>query len=271
MGTKTKMSKLKNTFGLPESLIRSVKQIHEKELSPKQKEIAKLSPPEHKIDAGDFKKLRNRHNPDLEPETKEKQSFKTESSAEGWKAAEETSKTKMKAQSAFKKQIEAQPPASKTPTVMKMGEETLNEIGDTAKGQQALTKYAVKASAQDKLKTNISRQVGIHRAIKKLAKAAKPINASYESNENLIEAPTYPYKANEIAPLLVMLRTVVNFLSSTPALKRIMKEETGLDSEHVDSFIEFLEVLDEEIELAEKKHKDDSEEDEECSPKKPIK
>lgn len=267
MGTKTKMSKLKNTFGLPESLISSVKQIHEKELSPKQKEIAKLSPPEHKIDAGDLKKLRNRHNPDLEPETKEKQSFKTESSAEGWKAAEETSKAKMKAQSAFKKQIEAQPPASKTQTVMKMGEENdPKKMINAIKARQGQGYNPKNDPVQKKLADRLSK----HPDTEHIDYSKLQTN-SYENNNELIEAPTYPYKANEIAPLLVMLRTVVNFLSSTPALKRIMKEETGLDSEHVHSLIEFLEVLDEEIELAEKKHKDDSEEDEECSPKKPIK
>lgn len=261
MGTKTKMSKLKNTFGLPESLISSVKQIHEK-LHGNQNIIAAQVPPRDKITAGDFKELRNRH-PDLEPETKEKQSFKTESSAEGWKAAEETSKAKMKAQSAFKKQVEAQPPASNTPTVIKMGEENdPKKMIKAIKTRQGQGYNPKNDPVQKKLADLLSK----HPDTEHIDYSKLQTN-SYENNNELIEAPTYPYKANEIAPLLVMLRTVLNFLSSAPALKKIMREQTGLDSENVDSLIEFLEALDEEVQLAEKNHENDKK----CSPKKPIK
>jgi len=267
VGTKTKMSKLKNTFGLPESLISSVKQIHEKKLSRNQEKIAKFSPPEHKINAEDFKKLRNRHNPDLEPETKEKQSFKTESSAEGWKAAKDTSDAKREAQQALRKQTNEQPPASKTPTVIKMGEENHPErIINAIKRRQALGYVPKNDPVQKKLADRLNTHPDIeHIDYSKLQKN------SYQYKNELIEAPTYPYKANEIAPLLVMLRTVVNFLSSTPALKKIMREETGIDSDNMYSFVDFLEVLGEELDLAEKKHKYEDEKDEKCSPKKPIK
>ncbi len=47
-----------------DSVAESIKDILEKkELSPKQKQIAKMSPPEHKIDAGDLSKLRAGHKP----------------------------------------------------------------------------------------------------------------------------------------------------------------------------------------------------------------
>lgn len=53
------MSKLKNIFGIPQSLIDAATQIHEtSHLSPKQKKIAKMAGDPNKIDAEDFKKLR---------------------------------------------------------------------------------------------------------------------------------------------------------------------------------------------------------------------
>jgi len=119
------MSKLKNTFGLPHSLIDLVNGIHESShLSPKQKKIAKLSPPTDKIDGGDLAKLRE------------------------------------------------------------------------ATG-------------------------------------------------------TYPFKANDIAPFVVMPRSILSYLSSSPSLKKLMRDETGIDDNNVNSLVEFFEILHEELELME--------------------
>jgi len=76
--------------------------------------------------------------------------------------------------------------------------------------------------------------------------------AKLRSKKNMSEATgTYPFRANEIAPLLAVLRTILNFLSSSSSLKKIMKEETGIDDKNINSLITFFEVFHEELELLE--------------------
>lgn len=55
-----------NDLRKKDSVADSIQSILEKELSPKQKKIAKMSPPEDKIDAGDLAKLRAGHKPTSE-------------------------------------------------------------------------------------------------------------------------------------------------------------------------------------------------------------
>lgn len=74
----------------------------------------------------------------------------------------------------------------------------------------------------------------------------------YTKNENITEVSgTYPFKANDIAPFLVMLRSILSSLTTLPALRKIMKEETGLDQDNIESLINFFEVLHEELDLLE--------------------
>lgn len=197
------MSKLKNIFGLPESLVSAVKEIHESS--------AQFS-----------KDMTNANKAEIERLNSEKELRDTRKA------------TTPKQQ----------------PTVMKMKEETLNEIGDTPKGQRKLIDVIKRRQAQGYVtdKDPVQKQ-----ASKRLEKHAEVINNSFEPDEaSLNEANgTYPFKANEMAPLIGTLRMLLNFLASSPSLKKIMKEETGVDESNVDSLVNFLEVLGEELELIE--------------------
>lgn len=200
------MSNLKNTFGLPDSLIDAVKQIHEKShnLSPKQQEIASKAGDPKKIDAEDFAVLR-----------KEKK-LKTESAQ-------------------------------------------LNELSP-----ETLVAYAAKAKASLKPgEVFPKRELGIHKAIQK---------ASSKMNEQILE---YDYKANQpgqyafnsaqLTPFFTMLKSLMDIILRTPALKKLMRDETGIDDVQLSPLVEFLEALHEEIILEAKKEEDDEEEAEEES------
>lgn len=190
------MSKLKNIFGIPQSLIDVANEIHEtSHLSPKQKKIAKMAGDPNKIDAEDFKKLRK------------------ESS-----------------------QLDELSPAT-------------------------MISYAQKASASKKPgeiypKRGEMISKAINKADQKIKKGeGEVIKNSYEQSsgpDQLIEfTGTYPFKANEVAPLIATLRMLLNFLASSPSLKKIMKEETNIDEQNVESFVNFLEIVSEEMELLE--------------------
>jgi len=231
------MSNLKNTFGIPQSLIDAAKQIHEtSHLSPKQKKIAKLAGDAEKIDAEDFAKLR----------------MKNESSAQFSRDMTDANKAeteKLKSEKELRDTRKATAPKQQ-PTVMKMKEETLNEIGDTPKGQRKLIDVIKRRQAQGYVsdKDPVQKQ-----ASKRLEKHAEVINNSFEPDEaSLDEANgTYPFKANEMAPLIGTLRMLLNFLASSPSLKKLMKEETGIEYDNVESLVNFIEVLGEELELVE--------------------
>lgn len=168
------MSKLKNIFGIPQSLIDVANEIHEtSHLSPGQKKIAKLAGDTNTIDAKDLAALRQRH---------------TQKS----KTAPEDSKEKSNMQPPH-----ASKQKSKYPSF-----------------------YTMKKESSD--------------------------------SDQLIEfTGTYPFKANEVAPLIATLRMILNFLASSPSLKKIMKEETNIDEQNIESFVNFLEILSEEMELLE--------------------
>lgn len=74
------------------------------------------------------------------------------------------------------------------------------------------------------------------------------------SKQHLVEKAdkTYPFKANQLAPLVVQLRSILNFLSKSGLLNRAMKENRELfdvyvDSEitniHLDEMIKFVDTL----------------------------
>jgi hypothetical protein len=207
------MSKLKNIFGIPQSLIDVANEIHEtSHLSPKQKKIAKMAGDPNKIDAEDLAKLR-----------KESLAFSKEMDA--------LNKAKVKELESEKKLRD---------TVKSMREETLNEIGDTPKGQSKLIDVIQRRQKQGYI---IGKDPVQKQAAERLEKSAEVINVK--------EAAIYPFKANEAAPLLATLRMLLNFLASSPSLKKIMKEETNIDEQNVESFINFLEILSEEMDLIE--------------------
>ncbi len=56
------MSKLKNTYGFSDAVLKAVLDVHvnEASLSPEQMKIANLNPPFNEINAGDLKKLREK-------------------------------------------------------------------------------------------------------------------------------------------------------------------------------------------------------------------
>ncbi len=236
------MSKLKNTFGLPDSLINVVNQVNEtSHLSPKQKKIAKMAGDPDKIDAEDLKKLRMKN--------ESSEGFSKDMTAAN-KAKVKELKSREELRDTEKSTAPKQPPV-----VMKMGEETLNEIGDTPKGQQKLISLIKRRQAQGYVseKDPVQKQ-----ATKRLEKGAEVINNSYEETDELVEynfkagqTGTYPFKANEVAPLIGTLRMLLNFLASSPSLKKIMKEETGIDCDNAESLINFFEILGEELELME--------------------
>ena len=69
-----------------------------------------------------------------------------------------------------------------------------------------------------------NRQVGIYRATQ-----INPKNPYKEEIEQVDEADhTYPFKANQLAPLVVQLRSLLNFLSKSGALKKSMREHAEL-------------------------------------------
>lgn len=209
------MSKLKNTFGLPESLIDAIKQIHEtSHLSPKQKKIAKLAGDPNKIDAEDLATLRR---------------------------------------------------------TQKESIENLDEIST-----KTLISYVKKA--KDSLKPDEvfpKREEGIQKAIQKASDKFSPSlvsrmlstkkNEAYESDLNhLIEGPgTYPFKANEIAPFVSQLKALLQFLAKTPSLKKLMRDETGIDLAGGLALVEFIEIFDQQLRLNEAKKQNEDEEDEE--------
>jgi hypothetical protein len=235
------MSKLKNTFGLPDSLIDIVNQVNEtSHLSPKQKKIAKMAGDPNKIDAEDLQKLRMKN---------ESEQFSKDMTNLN-KAEAERLKSEAELRSVKKATAPKQP-------LVKMGEEIINEIGDTPKGQKNLIdlikvrQMMGKKSEDDKVQKQ---------AAKRLEKHAEVINNSFKENDadelneynfKAGQTGTYPFKANEVAPLIGTLRMLLNFLASSPALKKLMKEETGIDTDNVDSLINFFEVLGEELELIE--------------------
>jgi len=229
------MSKLKNTFGLPDSIIDAVNQVNETS-----------------------------------------QRMKNESS-EGFSkdmaAAAAAEAEKLKKQKKLRDTEKATAP-EQPPVVLKMGEETLNEIGDTPEGQNLLIKVIRRRQRRGYIPGKDPTQ---KKAAERLARSAEVIklNNSFEQDDDLIEATgTYPFKANEMAPLIGTLRMLLNFLASSPSLKKIMKEETGIDYDNAESLINFFEILGEELELIEYRTKgavgkktpapaeDDEEEDE---------
>lgn len=192
------MSKLKNIFGIPQSLIDVANEIHEtSHLSPGQSKHLDANK-DGEISKHDFEILRN--------------------------------KNKMKKESI----------------------ENLDEIST-----KTLISYATKAKASLKPDEVFpKREEGIQKAIKKASDKFSPSLVSKmlssKKNENITEVSgTYPFKANDIAPFLVMLRSILSSLTTLPALRKIMKEETGLDQDNIESLINFFEVLHEELDLLE--------------------
>jgi len=192
------MTKLKNIFGIPQSLIDAANQIHEtSHLSPKQKKIAKMAGDPNKIDAEDLAKLR-----------------------------EDSS------------QLDELSPATMIGYAAKAAASTAlkNKVGEYFPKREMMVKNAI-TKADQKIKKG----------------EGEVIKNSYESDKDQIVevSGTYPFKANDIAPFLVMLRSILSSLTTLPGLKKIMKEETGLDEENIESLINFFEVLHEEIDLLE--------------------
>ena len=72
------------------------------------------------------------------------------------------------------------------------------------------------ADAKRKIK---NRQVGIYHATKNIAKEEVDLDEADQ---------TYPFKANQLAPLVVQLRALLNFLSKSGALKKSMREHAEL-------------------------------------------
>jgi len=72
------------------------------------------------------------------------------------------------------------------------------------------------ADAKRKIK---NRQVGIYHATKNIAKEDVELDEADQ---------TYPFKANQLAPLVVQLRSLLNFLSKSGALKKSMREHAEL-------------------------------------------
>jgi hypothetical protein len=72
------------------------------------------------------------------------------------------------------------------------------------------------ADAKRKIK---NRQVGIYHATKNIAKEEVDLDEADH---------TYPFKANQLAPLVVQLRSLLNFLSKSGALKKSMREHAEL-------------------------------------------
>jgi len=72
------------------------------------------------------------------------------------------------------------------------------------------------ADAKRKIK---NRQVGIYHATKNIAKEEVDLDEADH---------TYPFKANQLAPLVVQLRALLNFLSKSGSLKKSMREHAEL-------------------------------------------
>ena len=202
------MTKLKNIFGIPQSLIDAANQIHEtSNLVGKQKKIDANK--NGKIDAHDFKILRNKNN-NAQP-------------------TDHDDNTKHDSDTLKNKNNNAQPiDHSRRP------------------------KYPFPPGSYPNPKPPKSRYP-------EQETYPKPPKSRYNVmyKEESISSPivevsgTYPFKANDIAPFLVMLRSILSSLTTLPGLKKIMKEETGLDEENIESLMNFFEVLHEELDLLE--------------------
>ena len=197
------MSNLKNTFGIPQSLIDAAKQIHEtSHLVGKQKKID--ADKDGKITGNDFNILR-----------------------------------KMKKE-------------EKTP---------INEIGDTQAGKDKLIDYVKARQTQgwlpgaDKKQSLAATRIG-----KKITPIPMlPISQSYEPDGEAIleydfkanQQGAYPFSWNQLTPFFTMLRSLLDIVQKTPALRKLMKEETGFAGTDIEALISFLQTLGEEIELIE--------------------
>lgn len=102
----------------------------------------------------------------------------------------------------------------------------------------------------------------------------KLLRQSVEVDSSLVSEAdkTYPYKSNEIAPFVVQLKSLLNFLSKSKVFKKLMKEKIQIDD--FNSLVEFVNLIDEDAILSEAKHskgkekpekneKEDEEEEEE--------
>jgi len=84
-------------------------------------------------------------------------------------------------------------------------------------GYATAKKYKTYAHDEGKRKIK-NRQVGIYRATKEEVEEVELDEADH----------TYPFKANQLAPLVVQLRALLNFLSKSGALKKSMREHAEL-------------------------------------------
>lgn len=85
--------------------------------------------------------------------------------------------------------------------------------------------------------------------------------------KKVTEASTYNFKANQpgqypfssaqLTPFFTMLKSLMDIIKNTPSLKKLMRDETGIDDDQSSSLIEFLQILHEEILLENKKEEDD--------------
>lgn len=235
------MSKLKNIFGLPESLIQAASSIHEKsnELKGNQHKID-VAEPKGKITKADFDKLRAKKyniSPSEYDDPISKSKIKTESSegfskdmANANKAEIERLKTEKDLRKA-KKQLNS--------------EETLNEIGDTPKGQEKLINVVKRRQKQGYVTHNDPVQ---KQAAKRLDRSAEKIYKEEISlDEKKAADALYPFKTNQITLFTAQLRSLLDYLSKFSPLKKIMRDEVGLDLDvfTVDALMEVVDVLNE--------------------------
>lgn len=111
-------------------------------------------------------------------------------------------------------------------------------------GYATAKKYKTYAHDEGKRKIK-NRQVGIYRATKEEVEQIDEISLDEADH-------TYPFKANQLAPLVVQLRSLLNFLSKSGALKKSMREHAELveayigeeiTEEQLEEMISFLDDL----------------------------
>jgi len=192
------MSNLKNTYGFSASLLDAIRSVHETthktdDKIPKESKLNKEKLEKDKRRAKEF---------NISPSTYDDpiSSSRMQMKKEDVEQIDEISKN-------AKKRYMGSAVADLTSRAYDHGVHTAGPYNRTNKDI---------ADAKRKIK---NRQVGIYHATKNIAKEEVDLDEADH---------TYPFKANQLAPLVVQLRALLNFLSKSGSLKKSMREHAEL-------------------------------------------
>jgi hypothetical protein len=90
-----------------------------------------------------------------------------------------------------------------------------------------------------------------------ISKSRKKVNEASTYNFKANQPGQYPFSSAQLTPFFTMLKSLMDIIKNTPSLKKLMRDETGIDDDQSSSLIEFLEILHEEILLENKKEEDE--------------